>query len=74
MLNPLFFLQHSKEPKVARTQIWRINWVGKAFKLRIGDFFGNLPTIVTHGIVQMDEKLSRPIPAPISHLLIHKTG
>jgi hypothetical protein len=28
-------LQHSKEPKVARTQIWRIIWMEKLFKLCI---------------------------------------
>jgi hypothetical protein len=74
MLDPSFFLQHSKEPKVARTQIWRISSVGKEFKLRIRDFFGNLLTMVAYGIVILDEKLSCPIAAPISHLLIHKVG
>jgi hypothetical protein len=40
-------------------QIWRIRWVGKAFKLRLGDLFSDLLTIVTHWIVNGDfqEKL-----------------
>jgi hypothetical protein len=71
MLDSSFFFQHSKESKVARTQIWRTSWMGKAFKLRIGDFFGNLPTIEAHAIVHMDDKLSRLIPVQISYLLIH---
>jgi hypothetical protein len=27
-----FLLQHSKESKITRTQIWQISWVGNAFK------------------------------------------
>jgi hypothetical protein len=30
-------IQYSKEPKVARTQVWQIKWAGKAFKFRAGD-------------------------------------
>jgi hypothetical protein len=47
---------------------------GEGVQASYQSFFGNLPTIIGDGIVQMDEKLSRPIPAPNSHLLIHKIG
>jgi hypothetical protein len=74
MLDPSFVSSRFQRAKVAQTQISRINSMGTAFKLRIGDFFDNLPAIVAHGIVDMDEKVSRPISEPNSGLLIHKVG
>jgi hypothetical protein len=48
--------------------------VEKVFKLHIGDFFDNLRIIVAHGLIQMDDKLFRPISAPNSLRLIQKVG
>jgi hypothetical protein len=46
-------LQHSKEPKVAQTQVRRIRWMEKAFKLRVGALCGHFATI---GSVHVNEK------------------
>jgi hypothetical protein len=47
--------------------------VGKALKLRIGYFFSNLPTIMVHGIAQMEDKTTtfvNDIPVPILTLIL----
>jgi hypothetical protein len=45
---PDFLLQHSKQQKVAQTQVWRIKWVGNAVKLQIGKLISHVETMVIH--------------------------
>jgi hypothetical protein len=48
-----FLLQNSEWPKVSRTQVWRIRWVGNGVKSQIGKFITHLATILVYGIVRV---------------------
>jgi hypothetical protein len=41
-------LEHPKQPKVARTYVWRIKWVWSSFNASLGKFLEDLVTMMTH--------------------------
>jgi hypothetical protein len=42
---------HAKQPKVARTSVWRRKWVWNSFNDSLGKFLRDLVTFLAHRIV-----------------------
>jgi hypothetical protein len=47
-------LWHAKQPKVARSYVWRIRWVWSSFNASLGKFLGDLVTIMRHRIIHVN--------------------
>jgi hypothetical protein len=52
-----FFFEKTKQPKVRRVDVGRINWVRGSFDFIMFQFQTNFSSIMAHRVVHMDNKI-----------------